>query len=399
MGFRNMNDFLKQATVARSQGDLSGITYALQQFSMDMENEETEEAIALALTVLEYGDFHTRWDVAKLLPKLGPSACGPLMEVLQDEEADLEQRWFAGRILGYFNTPETIACLVNILNDGSNDELKAIAAIALANLGPTAVTGLTTLLENPQTRLMATRSLSQIRHSAVISPLLTVVKDEDPQVRAIAIEALGSFRDERIMPVLINALEDHAAIVRSEAVISLGLRGDMATQWHLVESMESLLYDLNLEVCQQTAMAMGRLGTDQAIETISKVFQSSLTPIPLQIAIAKALIWMERSPALDSIAQSLTSLNETVILEIIQLLGRIETPNLKHQASQMLVDFFVSEHPTLTQTPIKQALAYALGQLRQPQTINVLQVLNADVNDSVRFHAIAAMKKLETIAT
>lgn len=394
-----MNEFINLAKVASDNRDWPQVVYGLQQFCVSGENEGLEEAIALALTTLQYGDFHTRWDVAKLLPKLGKSACLPLIDIFEDETADPEYRWFAGRILGDFNTPEAIACLVNFLSSDADDELIAIAASALANLGPEAVASLATLLEDPETRLMGVCALSQIRISAVISPLLTVVKDPDPQVRAIAIETLGSFRDDRIIPVLINALEDHAAIVRSEAVISLGFRSDIATQWRLVESIDPLLYDINVTVCQQAAMAMGRLKTDTAIESLSILLKSYLTPIPLQIACVKALIWMERSAALDCIAECLSDFNEAVTLETIQLLGRLKTADLKNQASQILLDLFRSGHPSLSQIRIKQALAYALGQLGDVKTMEILQVLKTDVNDSVKFHAIAAMRQLETIST
>ncbi|MDT9188087.1 MAG: HEAT repeat domain-containing protein [Limnospira sp. PMC 894.15] len=399
MEFDDMNELVNLAKVASDNQDWSQVVYCLQQFGVSGENDGWEEAIALALTTLQYGDFHTRWDVAKLLPKLGKSACVPLIEIFEDEAADLEYRWFAGRILGDFHTPEAIACLVNFLSSDADDELIAIAASALANLGPETVASLTTLLEDPKTRLMGVRALSQIRISEVISPLLTVVEDPDPQVRAIAIETLGSFRDDRVIPALINALEDHAAIVRSEAVISLGFRSDIATQWHLVESIDPLLYDINLTVCQQAAMALGRLKTDAAIESLSTILQSSLTPIPLQIACIKALIWMESSAGLDCIAQCISGFHETVILETIQLLGRLKTANLKNQAGQMLLDLFRTEHPSLSETRIKQALAYALGQLGDAKTMEVLQVLQTDVNDSVKFHAIAAIRQLETIST
>lgn len=392
-----MNQLLERATAATHQGDWSDAIHALQQFSFDTHKhpEAVERAIALALAVLEGGDFQARWDVAKLLPKLGDRAYIPLTEIIRDEDADLEYRWFAGRILGHFDTPEAIASLLELLDNAEDEELRDIAADALANLGTSAIDGLSTLLEARETRRFATRALAQIRQTAVVEPLLGVAKDADEGVRAIAIEALASFRDPRIFAVLIDALGDYKASVRKEAAVGLGLRaGQVPDPESVVDRLKPLLYDLNGDVCQQAAIAIGRYRTDNAIAVLSEVLRSELTPVPLQIAIVRSLAWMEMAPALDCLRESLPHLDERTILEAVRVAGRVETPNLKEPAGRLLADFFASGHPILADAALKQCLAHALGQLGDIQNIGILEVLVEDLDPGVRYHAIAALKRL-----
>src|SRR3712207_8445144 len=53
---------------------------------------DLEQVLNLALDVLDAGDFQERWEVAKVFPKLGAIAIAPLLEILEDEDADLELR-------------------------------------------------------------------------------------------------------------------------------------------------------------------------------------------------------------------------------------------------------------------------------------------------------------------
>ncbi len=89
--------------------------------------------------------------------------------------------------------------------------------------------------------------------------------DSDSGVRAAVIEALGSFHDPRIPPVLIQALKDPAAMVRQAAVIGLSVRTELVPELDLVNRFTEHLWDLNVQVCQQSAIALGRIGTPQQL--------------------------------------------------------------------------------------------------------------------------------------
>lgn len=403
-----MLELLKQATAAADQGNWSLLNQCLQHLPLgknatDAEAESTplnetdlEQVLNLALEVLDAGDFRERWEVAKLFPKLGERAIAPLIEILEDDEAEMEVRWFAGRILAEFNHPTVMITLVNLLKTSEDEDLAAMAASALSSLGNSAIDALAGLLAESETRLLATTALSQIRRPEIIEPLLSVVHDSQVAVRSIAIEALSSFRDSRIPLILLEALEDSAAMVRKEAVAGLGLRTDLWAELDLLNRLQPLLYDFNRDVCQQAALALGRSKTDEAAEALFEVIQSPATSVPLQIEFIRALGWVETHKALDYLQQSLADVSIEGVHEIIQVLGRVEQPGLKIRAAQILLDFFHSEHPAAQSIPIKQALTQAWGHLGEHSSIDALLRLLADPADSVRLHAITALKHFPT---
>lgn len=354
-----------------------------------------EKGFQLALSVLLYGDFQQRWEIAKIIPRFGKEVIHPLIAILEDEEADLEVRWFTSRILGEFNDSVIVIALVKLLQQTEHEELILVAAKTLANIGNTAIDALSGLLATEEYRLLGVQALAYIHSVATIDPLLTVVKDSDPDVRAIAIETLGSFRDERIIPILLQALQDNAAKVRKEAVIALGFRRDLVTKLALVEQIEPLLYDLNLEVCHQTATTLGRIGNQEATIALFNVLKSPLTPLSLKLNLVRALSWSGTELALNYLQQALVTEEEEVCQEIVAVLGRLTVSKLKVQANQILLDFWYSAKGQVSQSLLKQNLATALGILGKQEAILCLQELSKDTEGSVRLHAIAALKKLE----
>ncbi len=136
-----MSNMLEQAQEAAQQGNWSLLSRYLQRALVSEQTEEiiqtigVEPLISMALAVLEVGDFQDRWDVAKIFPLLGDAAIAPLIDLLQDDDADLETRWFAARILGSFNSSAAIQPLIEILHQSKDDDLNAIAAEALTHLG------------------------------------------------------------------------------------------------------------------------------------------------------------------------------------------------------------------------------------------------------------------------
>lgn len=389
---------LEQAQIAAQQGDWSWLAQCLQQLldtkkssSVPLAEQKDLQLLALALDVLVGGDFSARWKVAKLFPSIGTAAVTPLITILQDDDADLELRWFAARILGEFDDPQVIPALVELLQTSGDHDLNAMAAEALANLGPSAIAHLTNLLTEARTRLLAVRSLCQIRRTETIAPLISVVHDPQIAVRATAIEALSSFHDPQVPPVLIQALSDPAAQVRRPAVSGLGFRADLIQELDLVQVLQPLLQDVDLEVCQQAAIALGRLGTESAAAALFQVLQSPATLV--QVPIVRALAWIETSWSLEYLQQAL-SLESALAAypEIATVLGRVEQPDLIPQAVQILIDLLHSG--PATQDPlVKQSIAQSLGQLGSPSAVTpLIELLAADAG--VRLHAIAALKKL-----
>lgn len=359
---------------------------------------ELKQLLDLAIEVFVSGDFHQRWDIAKVFSRLGMIAIAPLIEILEDEDADEELRWYAARSLGEFNHPVVVTALVELLKTDESEELSAMAATALGNIGSPAVASLTALLTQEDTRLLAVRSLSHIRRSETITPLLGVVQDPQIGVRAAAIEALSSFHDPRIPPVLLRALDDVAPSVRREAVIGLSFRADLWEELDLVNRLSPRLYDFNLEVCCSTAVALSRLGTDAAAAPLFQVLMSPHTPIKLQIEVVRGLGWLGTVTGLKYLRSCLNQQpSVTLWQEIVTVLGRVEQPNLRGEAAEILSGVLQSDHQAIQYPTVKQAIALSLGQLGDVRAITpLIQLLAADAG--VRLHAITALKQLDSEA-
>lgn len=394
---QDYQSLLEQAQAARTQADWLSLIQCLQQVTTGEKVSswallELEQVLDLAIEVLLLGDFQERWDIAKMLSKLGKSAVAPLIEILEDEEAEEELRWFASRILGDLAAPEAIAALIEVLKTAQSEELSGMAAAALGNIGTPAVDALAKLLAHEDTRLLAVRTLSYIRSQATIAPLLDVVQDSQVAIRAAAIEALSSFHDPQIPPILLNALDDIAATVRREAVIGLSFRSDLREELALVARLSPRLHDFNLEVCCACAIGLGRLGTDTAADTLYQVLVSTHTPVNLQIEIIRALGWIGTATSLEYLTSYLNQQSSaTLAEEIVAVLGRVKSTSTS--IAQTLIELLNSGHRVTQSVRVRSAIALSLSQLGDLQAVEpLIQLLAAE--PAVRLHAIAALKKL-----
>lgn len=365
------------------------------------------EILKLALEVLVNGDFQDRWEVAKILPKLGIGAIGespglkaklpnraiaPLVAILADEGAEPELRWFAARILGESPHPQAITALVELLKTSEDEDLREIAATAIANLGAAAVQLLTPWLAEPETRLLGVQGLVGINSPEIVAPLIAVAQDPQVDVRIAVITALSNFHESAVIPVLRQALQDFAAPVRKEAAIALGMRPELLAEWDLVADLQPLIFDLNLEVGTAAAIALGRLRTDAAATALFQALKS--VPSPLQITIIRALGWMETHRALAYLGEIIGELSAICQVEAIAVLSRVTNPAIKPLASQILIDFFPSVD--VQDAQMKCALALAWGQLGDEAAIPLIMRMLADIDPGVKLHAIAALKNFPT---
>ena len=419
----NINQLLVQARTAYDAADWSSVIQYLQQLILGADSEHPEIVknqeylLTLTLSMLEMGDFQQRWEITKVLTHLGKIAIPPLIDILKDEDAEEELRWYAARTLGEFQHPEAIAPLVELLKTDEDEELKAIATTALGQMSSVAITSLTELLLDEDTRLLAVRSLFSIRQPETITPLLSVVQDPQAAIRAAAIEALSSFHDERVPPVLLNALDDVAATVRRAAVLGLGFRPDLRQALDLVTRLQPKLYDFNLEVGCAAAIALSRMGGDDAAKYLFDLLISPDTPITLQLETIRALSWVGTPSSLEYLQTAFNQItSETLWQEIVTVLGRVQKPQLTTPAAEILLQILrcllyetlrerraslrdaprtLTQHPATEIANIKSAIALSLGQLGKMQAIEPLISLLADSNASVRLHAIAALKNLD----
>ncbi|WP_071783267.1 HEAT repeat domain-containing protein [Rubidibacter lacunae] len=418
-----MSNLLKKAAAAGERQDWVAVGQYLQALPWDCDSPfaragdwrqgivptiaERSRALDLALQVLQAGDFQLRWDVAKVFAKFGDAAIAPLLEFVEDEDAELELRWYAVRILAGFDDPRVVLALVELAIATEDEELAITAARTLSEFGDSAVSALAELLAAPddRMRLLAAQALAWIRRPATISPLLSAADDSLPIIRATAVEALCSFHDPRVPPVAISALQDLDPRVRREAISGLSFVAD-PEEWDLVARLQPLLYDLDHTVCHQAAIALGRIGNDAAVAELARLLRSQRTPCELRIVVVQSLSWAQTARALEIFAAELAApvgpaeqespTEKTVVEEIVIALGRWRAPESSARAAEVLVAFArqLSASATLPSASLQKALAVALGNTYLEQATAPLCELAVCDEKSVRLHALSSLQKL-----
>jgi HEAT repeat protein len=394
--FGNMHDLnptsfisIEYAQAAADSGLWSIAIDCLQHLTLD-QIDCHDRVLDLALQVLIQSDFEQQWEIAKIIPKLGEIAIQPLLDLVNDPDIDLEDRWFGARILGGFHQPQVVTALVKLIRQDEDPELTEIATSALTKIGTPAIAALTDLLSTAE-RCVAVTILSQIRHSQTIDPLLQVIDDADPQIRTLAIEALGSFHDPRIPPILLTKLTDVAANVRKAAVVALSLRSDLAAELDLSQHLRPLLFDLNLAVCEATALGLARLPDPAVVAVLAQVLADPHTPDRLSSAVILALGWIGTRSAIDSLIAALVK-SPYLASQIISSIGKVDQERV--YASQILVSYSDGAISLSNSAIVKQEIATALGNLGNIDTVPDLVKLLGDSDDRVKLHAIAAISKL-----
>jgi HEAT repeat protein len=379
---------LDRAKAVADNGNWSIAIDCLQQLSID-QITHSELVLDIALQVLIQGDFDQQWEIAKIIPKLGDIAVQPLLDLLNDPDIDIEDRWVVARILGEFDRPQVITALIELIQQQEDLELTEIAISALTKIGIPAISALTELFATPN-RNAAITILAQIRHSRTIEPLIQVINDPDPQLRSLIVEALGSFHDPRIPPLLITKLTDVAATVRKAAITALCLRSDLAAELDLSRHLRPLLFDLNLAVCQATALGLARLPDELNIEVLGSLLLSSQTPIELQSSVILALGWIGTMPAIDNLMAAFSRVAPSVAPEIAIAIGKTDREQI--YASQVLADRLQTLDPSAT--IIRQEIATALGNLGNSAIVPDLILLLNDPDDRVKLYVKNAISKL-----
>ncbi len=382
---------LDRAKAAADNGNWSIAIDRLQQLSID-QITHSELVLDIALQVLIQGDFDQQWEIAKIIPKLGDIAVQPLLDLLNDIDIDPEDRWVVARILGEFDRPQVVTAAIELIQQQEDPELAEIAIDALTKIGVSAISALTDLFDTPN-RHTAIATLAKIRHSKTIEPLIQVIDDPDPLLRSLVVEALGSFHDPRIPPLLITKLTDVAPSVRKAAVTALCLRSDLAAELDLSQHLRPLLFDLNLAVCQATALGLARLPDRLNIEVLASVLLSPQTPPELQSSVILALGWIGTRSAIDSLMAAFPDVAPSLAPEIAIAIGKTDREQI--YASQVLADCLQRVDPSAA--IIKQEIATALGNLGNPDIVPDLVRLLSDPDDRVKLYAMNAISKLSNI--
>lgn len=394
--------------------------------------------IRLGVQALAHVEFQVRWELVPLMAKFGPAVIPHLTDVLahfqvddqgddstsaadsqpshgpsamseysgmeDDENEDWDLLWFISRILGEIQHPDAIAALIQVLQTSPSEDVVTAAIMALAQQGVAATPSLKHLLGHSATKLVATQALAQIfakdPTSDLRTTLIEITRDPEASVREVVIDALGHSHHPQILDILIAATTDVASVVRRSAVIGLGMQAKgcpPSSVSLLLKTLEPLLWDLDTEVRRQTAIALGRIPTDESAHLLFTALIADDFPTPVKADAVRALIWTNTQTGLDTLNRYLIDHHPkaSIYQEIVIMLGRVEKPQLYKQATQILLNLL--EHHAITQQSdiIKQSMAMSLGQLKQPEAEDTLQRLSKDEDERVRLHAIAALKTLK----
>lgn len=363
----------------------------------------SHSALGRSLNQLAWGDFQERWEAAKRLSSFGAIAISPLLGLLDEaDEEDWELAWFVTRILAEVPHPEAIASLCDLAQTAIHDEVVSAAVMGLAQQGEAAIAPLKALLTHPSTRRFAAQSLAQIQHPAATALLFQLARDQDDTVRTVAIAALSYSNDPQVFPRLLEALQDPVPAIRGAAVAGLGYWSAAPNGRSRSEHVIPLLWDVTVSVRQQAIFTLGRIGDAGAIAALREALHSPNMPDSLRPDLIRTLGWVNLPIALEALLQELHRLHWgeashptafSLCQEIITVLGRVEAPELKSRATEILLEALAQ--PVIQTNPLlKQAIAFSLGQLAQPTALDALQRLQADEDERVRFHAIAALKHL-----
>ncbi len=397
--------------------DLSSVSLSFQPPIRD------EPQVARLIEKLLQGDFQVRWDVAKQLIGYGVEILPKLVMLLETEAEDAELCWFIARILGELKHPRAIAILADLVSQAEQPELASVAAMALIESDRLAIPPLQALLNASETRLLAVQALAQLYLPEAMALLLEVAQDPNPSVRAAAVEALSGFRDRPIDSILIQSLQDDESPVRLAALRGLGSRLaalDPQTQsLELIPVLEEHLGDGNLEIAEQAAMVLGRLGTAAALMPLEQLLcradpaarpPHGAFPVPerLFVQVIRALGWSHSGLGLQILQRQLVRRvghlktdpgAARLALEIIQVLGRVEdaappSPSLKVQATEILLAVLIPVQQQGT-IQLQQAIAHSLGQLSQAIAFDPLVTYLAIPHVGVRWHVLTALKRLD----
>ncbi len=185
----------------------------------------------------------------RLLPELTKDARGSVFRLIErsadativrDAAAYLSNddwwlRLHLSRLLGRFDTPESIQALTGRLTD------------------PTAAV-----------RLEAVKALGQLKATSAVPALCGMLRDSDMKVQNASIETLIAVGDVNAVPHLLDALKDDSEYVRRSAVEVL----NQVVTVDAIKDLVSALRDQDWWVRVRAADALGTLGGTRVVEAV-----------------------------------------------------------------------------------------------------------------------------------
>jgi HEAT repeat protein len=222
------------------------------------------------------------WPTAGLLAVLAlEEPTSPVVLARQLSHADAGQRLAAARdLLQLTDIPPTLTPALTAALQGPEPEVRQVAALLLARIGPPAQAALSSLEErtaDPEPKVRAAALTALLRLTPApdrLRPLLVRRTDDpDPDVRQAALLGLAMLTADPPLVLLVrNRLRDPHQPVRRTAAFVLGKWGAAATT--ASSALEPLCADTDWEVRFEAAQALYRI--NQAPAAV-EVFRSALS--------------------------------------------------------------------------------------------------------------------------
>jgi HEAT repeat protein len=176
-----------------------------------------------------------RMDAFFRLVRQGASDLSLVLEVAQDAEAPMEQRWIAIRVLGRVDGNVATRMLLDLV-DNSAAPVRAASMEALGDQGnQTYATAIIPGLKDPAivVRVSAATALAALRSPEAIDALDDALQDQSNYrrgqslwVRRYYVLALGSIGSKDAYPALLRCLDDGDERVVEESIVALeGIAG------------------------------------------------------------------------------------------------------------------------------------------------------------------------------
>jgi HEAT repeat protein len=388
---------------ADSSGDQASVQVGDRSYETQVKTRVETKILNGLLQALEWGDFQVRWDVSKLLPKLGNVAIEPLLHRLNETlnnttenattDFDEELQWFVVRTLGAWEDDGVMLALLEVLKSGNSD-VQSMAATVLAQYGDRCLSVLKPMLQTgleAKSSLWAVRILANIRSVETVEMLLKLAVNPDTEVCCTAIAALGNFQDNRIAGVLIQSLKSPVARIREAAAEAIAFC-QMLSYDRRIEVLTPLLWDLNSSVCIRSATSLGRLG-DRATESLLRALKSEPLPDALAIELVRSLLRLESVEALIGLFKA-SQTRSLVRTELLRALGRVR--KLKDLAVAYLIEL-IQQNLTVNDLTVndRKLAVTALGNLAHPDAIDGLVDQFTTGDSSLRFHILQALQQID----
>lgn len=172
----------------------------------------TRNSLPVITKALDDKDDAVRGNAARMLGVIGgKELVHPLLKKLDDDNADVRDAALSA--LGKFDDPRISDANIRMLKDESSRVRRTAIANIRINPDQKAVLPLISLLSDPDTCVMAARTLGQIADPRAVDPLIEALSGKfggNQELMVTAARILSSFEEHRVMPHLIKKVgESH----------------------------------------------------------------------------------------------------------------------------------------------------------------------------------------------